>query len=106
MALFLACVICTLLDNPFYNEASTRPLKLFHPGKFLVTLLACPGSWLWLVLVLALHSQGTGSNEISTGITFLAGSLVMPVQHKKISEQGGVHFVLCSVLFKFVVFSV
>ena len=78
--------------------ASTRSLKLFHPVTFLVILLACPGSWLWFVLVLTLHSLGIGSNEISTGMTFLAGSLVMAVQHKKNSEQGLVlsgKFVVC-----------
>ena len=60
LALFVACIIYTLPDHWFYKQASTMSLKLFHVGTFLVTLLVCPGSWLWHVLVLALHSLGTG----------------------------------------------
>ena len=62
LALVPACIIYTLLVNPLYNLASTRPLEPIQLGAVLGILAVCPGNLAWHVLVLTLHRPGPGQS--------------------------------------------
>ena len=95
LALFLACIIYNFPDNPFYNLARNRFLEPFHSGAFLVILVVCPGTWHCISWTWLSTAQDQVCHEISTSVTFLAGSPVMPIQTSK--KRNILYCKVCSV---------